>query len=365
MVQLMWFFSFINNIITRPGRGKQVFVGVSGGVDSSVSALLLKLYGYTVTGVFIRTWQPDWIVCTWREERRDAMRVCAHLGIPFLELDLSDQYKKGVADYMIAEYRAGRTPNPDVMCNREVKFGGFLPWAIQKGATYIATGHYAQNSNDQLLKGVDPAKDQSYFLWTLTQQQLSSVLFPVGGFPKKVTRRLARWFMIPTAQKKDSQGICFIGEIDMKDFLRQYIQESPGEVVDESGKIIGGHHGVLFYTLGERHGFSLIHQGTHTKPYYVIGKDLERNQLIVSQTIHPRLQSRRVVLSECVWRQLLEQKLYTAQIRYHGTFQSCSISFHDGEYSIELDIDDPTLAPGQSVVIYDKEVCIGGGIVAG
>ena len=205
--------------------GKTVFVGVSGGVDSSVSAALLKDQGYSVVGVFIRTWQPDFIECTWRDERRDAMRVCAHLDIPFLECDAEDAYKNGVADYMIEEYKKGNTPNPDVMCNREVKFGVFWKFAKDHGADYIATGHYAVNNNG-LRKSPDASKDQSYFLWTLTQDDLIHVLFPVGHLDKKDVRKLAEKYKLPTATKKDSQGVCFLGPLDMKEFLSVRLKNS-------------------------------------------------------------------------------------------------------------------------------------------
>jgi tRNA-specific 2-thiouridylase len=360
----MWFFKHIINIITQPGRGKRVFVGVSGGVDSSVSALMLKLYGYNVTGIFIRTWQPDWIECTWRDERRDAMRVCAHLEIPFIELDLEQEYKQGVADYMIAEYKKGRTPNPDVMCNREVKFGGFLKWVLEQNADYIATGHYAQNISNKLVKGIDESKDQSYFLWTLTQIQLQHVLFPIGHIQKKNVRTLASWYKLPTALKKDSQGICFIGEIDMKDFLKHYIDEVPGDVIDESGNVIGHHNGVLMYTLGERHGFTITKKGISDAPYYVIGKDIKNNILIVSSSPEVKTKSQEIKLVDCVWRELETDKTYTAQIRYHGELKSCRIIRTKNDYSIIFDESDATIAQGQSVVLYDNSVCIGGGVVA-
>lgn len=359
----MWFFQFLWNSVFKPGRGKRVFIGVSGGVDSSVSALLLKLYGYDVTGVFIKTWQPDWIPCTWRDERRDAMRVCAHLEIPFSELDLEQEYKNGVADYMISEYRAGRTPNPDVMCNREVKFGGFLDFAIGQGVDYIATGHYAQNKNNQLVKGNDPAKDQSYFLWTLTNDQLKHVLFPVGHLPKSATRMIARWFSLPTARKKDSQGICFIGMIDMKDFLKHYINEQPGDVVDEQGNSIGHHDGVLLYTLGERHGFRITKKGSHDVPYYVVAKDIEKNNLIVSQSIAPQLITTKINLINPVFRITPDSRTYTAQIRYHGELKPCTVTILNGTYTVIFNEYDKTLSSGQSIVIYDGVQCIGGGIV--
>src|SRR3972149_2581934 len=202
-------------------KKKMVFVGLSGGVDSSVTAALLKEQGYEVVGVFIKTWQPDFIECTWPEERRDAMRVAAHLDIPFLTFDLEKEYKKEVGDYMVSEYRAGRTPNPDVMCNKEIKFGAFLQKALAMGADFVATGHYAEISQIRnvfsLKKSPDPSKDQSYFLWTLTQEQLAHILFPIGHFKKTEVRKLAKKFALPVAEKKDSQGICFLGDIDLKD----------------------------------------------------------------------------------------------------------------------------------------------------
>ncbi len=361
----MWFLKHLVNSIIKPGRGQQVFVGVSGGVDSSVAALLLKLYGYNVSGVFIRTWQPDWIECTWQDERRDAMRVCAHLEIPFTELNLEDEYKKGVADYMIAEYKKGRTPNPDVMCNKEVKFGGFLKWALQQGAHYVATGHYAQNISGKLIKGVDQSKDQSYFLWTITDQQLKHILFPVGHLPKKIVRKIASWYQLPTAVKKDSQGICFIGEIDMKEFLKHYIQEEQGKVIDESGKVIGHHDGVLFYTLGERHGFTILEKGTNDAPYYVVSKDINQNTLTVSQSNNSFSGSQEIVLTNCVWRNNIQDKKYTAQIRYHGEQKTCHLKqINDSSCYIVFDEHDNTIAPGQSVVVYNHSECVGGGIVA-
>ncbi|MCB9809332.1 tRNA 2-thiouridine(34) synthase MnmA, partial [Candidatus Nomurabacteria bacterium] len=256
--------------MTSMQEKKTIFVGVSGGVDSSVAVALLKEQGHRIVGVFIRTWQPEWMECTWRDERRDAMRVCAHLDIPFLECDLTQEYKTGVADYMIGEYKAGRTPNPDVMCNKEVKFGGFLKWALERGADYVATGHYTrvvscklQGENKggyALLRGVDESKDQSYFLWTLTQDQLQHILFPIGNMPKSKTRTLAKKYHLPTATKKDSQGICFIGEISMKEFLSHYIDQQLGDVLNAQGEVIGYHSGALFFTLGERHGFTITHK---------------------------------------------------------------------------------------------------------
>jgi len=358
--------------------GKKVFVGVSGGVDSSVSLALLKDQGYDVVGVFIRTWQPDWTLCTWRDERRDAMRVCAHLDVPFIELDLEKEYKEGVVDYMIREYRAGRTPNPDVMCNREVKFGGFLKWALNHGADYVATGHYVDrkvhdDSTVTMLRGNDPQKDQSYFVWTLTQEQLKYILFPVGGMPKSQVRTLAKKYQLPTATKKDSQGICFIGDIDMKDFLSHYINEQPGSVVTTNGEIIGSHTGALFYTIGERHGFTIDaqHKGTSDEPYYVVGKDIEQNTLIVSQ--HPdtykkntqhRVHLIHIVDNQDIFKEGLNLEV---QIRYRGEVKQCTIVEYQPSLkrmTVEFAEPDATIASGQSVVFYRGDVCLGGGIIA-
>lgn len=357
-------FDWITQGIKKPNKGKRVFVGVSGGVDSSVTAALLKEKGYDVIGVFIRTWQPDWIVCTWRNERRDAMRVCAHLGIPFIELDLEQEYKQGVADYMIAEYQSGRTPNPDVMCNREVKFGGFLKWARAQGADYVATGHYAQSHYGCLEKGKDISKDQSYFLWTLTTEQLARTLFPVGHLEKSDVRSLAKKFNLPTATKKDSQGICFIGEINMKEFLSHYIKTTTGRVLDQEGQTIGTHDGALFYTLGERHGFTVTKKTTQDNPYYVIGKDIHNNTITVSQSPDTISSPTEYELIGCVFREYADNELYVAQIRYHGLFKNCNL-YKTGldNWSVIFNEPDYTISPGQSVVFYRGNVCIGGGIV--
>jgi tRNA-specific 2-thiouridylase len=356
-------FTWLSKFFKKHHKGK-VFVGVSGGVDSSVTAALLKDQGYDVVGVFIRTWQPDWITCTWRDERRDAMRVCAHLNIPFVELDLEQEYKQGVADYMITEYKKGRTPNPDVMCNREVKFGGFLEFARAHGAK-VATGHYAQNITNQLHQGADPSKDQSYFLWTLTHEQLKHVLFPIGHLQKNQVRNLAEQYDLPTATKKDSQGICFIGEIDMKDFLRHYIDIQPGNVINEQGEIIGHHQGALFYTIGERHGFTITKKGTHDIPYYTIAKDVSNNTITVSQHPFAHESSKQVVIDQCVWRsEIISEKKYLAQIRYHGDYKNCTLEKKSADqYVIDFDEYDYSISPGQSIVVYDNQKCIGGGIV--
>ncbi|MFC1802234.1 tRNA 2-thiouridine(34) synthase MnmA, partial [Patescibacteria group bacterium] len=240
-------------------KSKKVFVGMSGGVDSSVSAVLLKKQGYNVVGCFIKTWHPDFLPCTWKEDRLDAMRVCAFLEIPFIDIDLEKEYKEEVFQYMVSEYREGRTPNPDVMCNKKIKFGGFFKKAMSLGADFVATGHYARNvlrgGKQNLMKGVDNNKDQTYFLWTLTQEKLEKIIFPIGHLEKKEVRKLAKKFNLPTAEKKESQGLCFVGKIEMKDFLKRFLEEKKGDVLNEKGEVVGWHEGAQYYTIGQRHGF--------------------------------------------------------------------------------------------------------------
>ncbi len=367
--------------LTPAKAGKTVFVGVSGGVDSSVSAALLKEQGYNVIGVFIRTWQPDFITCTWRDERRDAMRVCAHLGIPFLECDAEEAYKKGVADYMIEEYKKGNTPNPDVMCNREVKFGVFWNFAKAHGVDYIATGHYVIN-NYQLKKSPDVSKDQSYFLYTLNQDDLAHTLFPIGHLQKKDVRKLAEKFNLPTATKKDSQGVCFLGPLDMKDFLMHYIKSKKGNVLNKKGEIIGYHDGAVFFTLGERHGFTITRHTKESTPLYIVSKNVEKNTITVaskpeifsslgswgksSENLEKKISGfvSLIEIKNTNWISGIpeKQRIYTAQIRYHGAQLVCTLEVK--EKGATVIFKNPTLvSPGQSIVVYDNNICLGGGIV--
>jgi tRNA-specific 2-thiouridylase len=359
--------------------GKKVFVGVSGGVDSSVSLALLQEKGYDVTGVFIKTWQPDFIECTWRDERRDAMRICAKLGVPFVTLDLEKEYKEGVADYMISEYRAGRTPNPDVMCNKEVKFGGFLDWALKKGADYVATGHYTRNKEKNgrfhLLEGKDKDKDQSYFLWTLTQKELKHILFPVGEMPKSKVRKEAERFGLSTAAKKDSQGVCFIGEIDMKDFLAHYIDRKEGSVLNVNGEVIGSHDGALFFTIGERHGFTIFKKGTEEKPLFVVAKDIDKNTITVAprEAEHQDEKEKigyvnEVNLTKSNWIPTAYPpfgKDLEARIRHRGERFKCNfVQAKDDTALVVFDKSVWGVSKGQSLVVYDGEECLGGGIIS-
>lgn len=344
-------------------KRKKVFVGVSGGVDSSVSLALLRNQGYDVVGCFIKTWQPDFITCTWKEERRDAMRVCAHLDVPFITIDAEKEYKDNVGQYFIDEYKAGRTPNPDVMCNKEIKFGVFLRYALAHGADYVATGHYAQVKDGVLLAGADNTKDQSYFLWTLTREQLAHILFPVGYLQKKEVRRLATEYGLPTAEKKDSQGVCFLGPVDMKEFLSHYIDKKRGDVLDSSGNIIGHHDGALFFTLGERHGFTISKKGSDDARLYVIDRDLEKNTVTVSdkETDSPKNAKKEIRLENTNWvTTSVEGKKYSARIRYQQTLRPCRVE----NDTVIFDAAEDLASPGQSLVVYDGEICLGGGIIA-
>ncbi len=363
-------------------KGKRVFVGMSGGVDSSVSALLLKNQGYDVTGVFIKVWQPEFFECTWRQDRLDAMRVCAKLNIPFITLNLEDTYKNEVVDYMINEYKKGRTPNPDVMCNKYVKFGGFFDFAMSHGADFIATGHYAKvisqhNKHPDILKDVrmsyellagdDKNKDQSYFLWTLTQKQLSKTLFPVGDIEKPEVRKLADKYGLSTAVKKDSQGLCFIGKIDIKDFLKNYIKEKSGDVLNDTGEVIGKHDGAFYLTIGQRHGFKITEKNPDDKPYYIVSKDIKKNIITVSQDNKKENSESKVVkLEKMNWtlnEELDLKKKYSARLRYRQPLEKCIIKKIGKEYELHFTNPQKAITPGQSAVIYDGEICLGGGII--
>jgi tRNA-specific 2-thiouridylase len=317
----------------------------------------LQREGHDVVGAFIKIWNPDFLECTWKQDRIDAMRVCVSLGIPFREIDLSQEYMRGVVDDMIATYRAGRTPNPDVLCNRHIKFGAFKKWAIENGAEMVATGHYAQTDGTRLMRGIDSSKDQSYFLYRLTREDLAVTRFPIGHLPKSEVRALAKKFDLPVSQKPDSQGLCFVGDVSIPEFLSRYITLSKGPVVDMNGKVIGEHDGAASYTIGQRHGFRA--QGIH----YVVGIDIPNNTITVSENKSDAL-SASATLADVHWigEAPASGTELSAQSRYHSTVARASLS-HDGSTWQASFAQPELLSPGQSVVFYDGDVCLGGGVV--
>ena len=353
---------------------------MSGGVDSSVTAALLKYGGFSaedapasgwdVCGVHIKMWSDPEIPCMFKEDRYDAMKVAAVLNIPFETWDLTDAYKQGVVEYMISEYASGRTPNPDVMCNRKIKFGIFLKRALAEGADFVATGHYVtlkvkseKLKTHELATARDLNKDQSYFLWTLGQKQLKHCLFPIGKYTKPEVRVIARKFGLPTAEKKDSQGICFIGEINVKEFLKKHIRSVSGSVVTTQGKMIGTHEGLSFYTMGQREGLG-VGGGT---PYYVAKKDFLTNTLVVGEGPYDKkLFSRTCGVVDTNWISGKEPKFplaCAARIRYRQPLQECRV-FRDGsKITAKFKEDQRAVTPGQSIVFYMKNTMIGGGII--
>jgi tRNA-specific 2-thiouridylase len=349
--------------------GQTVFVGLSGGVDSSVAAARLLARGYKVVGVFIKVWHPDFMVCNWEQERLDAMRVAAHLGIPFLTCDAEAEYRDEVAQHFIAAYKTGRTPNPDVLCNQHVKFGAFLRFAMQKGADFIATGHYAVRKDSatgtELHRGVDTGKDQSYFLWTLSTDQLTHSLFPIGDTEKTNVRKEAERLGLPVAEKKDSQGICFLGHVDIPEFLSHYIELIPGAVLSTEGKVIGTHKGALVYTLGQRHGFTLSTANTERTPMFVVDKDIEKNTITVAAERPAMSSNEIIILHDVVLRvDLSEGAEVEAQFRYRQTpFKIKVISKNNNSLNLIQINETEKPAAGQSCVLYQGTHCIGGGIV--
>lgn len=339
---------------------KRVYVGLSGGVDSSVTAALLKQQGYEVTGVYMKNWTQDLpgVACPWKEDLADARAVAAKLDIPFKVFDFQKEYRVQVVDYMIDEYRAGRTPNPDIMCNQEIKFKLFLDAAIADGADMIATGHYARVANGRLQRGVDENKDQTYFLYRVTAEALSKSLMPIGSYTKPDVRRMAAEFGLPTATKKDSQGICFVGPVGMKSFLKQYVDAKPGPILLH-GEEIGKHEGAIFYTIGQRSGLG-VGGGT---PYYVVGKDMAANTVYVTGDANDlQLQTDRLQLEDTHWisEQPEEHKTYQVRFRHRGELLPCQIT-SAGE--VILDHPAHALAIGQSAVVYEGQEVLGGGVI--
>lgn len=361
---------------------KTVFVGMSGGVDSSVAAYLLKKQGYNVVGIFMRCFNVDG--CAERDAE-DARRVAERIGIPFYALDLEEEYKKRVVEYMVEGYRQGITPNPDVMCNKEIKFGLFLDRALALGADYVATGHYVRSGNRvsgmpySLLQARDANKDQSYFLWTLTQQQLAHSLFPIGGYLKSEVRDIARKAVLPTAEKKDSQGICFIGKVGLTDFLRSYIPQRKGAVVAPDGRQVGEHAGAEFYTVGQRHlGGNIQYpasgiQGRRDKrPIYVASKNIKENTLTVVQgDDDPLLYKNELTLADVNFqgpgtreRGAGENRVF-ARVRYRQKLTPATLQKRGKRWMLIFDQPQKFVAEGQSAVWYSRKgELLGGGIIS-
>lgn len=349
----------------------RVVVGMSGGVDSSVAALLLKEQGYDVVGIFMKNWDDtdEFGVCTATEDFDDVVRVSNQLDIPYFSVNFEKQYWDKVFTYFLDEYRAGRTPNPDVMCNKEIKFKAFLDHALSLGADYVATGHYAQirqtNGHFELLRGVDRNKDQTYFLNQLSEDVLRRVMFPLGHLTKKEVRKIAEEHGLVTAKKKDSTGICFIGERDFKQFISEYLPAQPGKMKTLAGEVKGEHDGLMYYTIGQRQGLGI---GGAGEPWFVVGKNLEENVLYVEQGFENEyLYSDSLIATDVNWinRDRIGQSFTcTAKFRYRQKDSGVRVNIlDDGRVYVQFDELERAVTPGQSVVFYDGEVCLGGGTI--
>jgi tRNA-uridine 2-sulfurtransferase len=345
---------------------KKVFVGLSGGVDSSVAALLLKQQGYDVTGVYMKNWTGDLpgMPCPWKEDYQDAKRLAVQLGIPFKVYDFQKEYRQKVLDYMLEGFKAGFTPNPDIMCNQEIKFKLFLEAALEDGADFIATGHYARVEDGKLLQAKDSFKDQTYFLHRVKSSALHKTLFPLGDLTKPEVRDIAKKAGLVTAAKKESMGICFVGKVGIKDFLQQYISQKPGKIVDQKGLAIGSHDGAFFYTIGQRHGLS-VGGGL---PYYVTGKDMQKNEVYVTTDLQDeKLWNDKIRFTSAHWldKPKANQKL-SVRIRHQAKMIPVKLLNSpqmDNFWQADLDEEVRALTPGQSAVFYADNRVLGGGIV--
>ncbi len=362
--------------MSNDNKNTRVIVGMSGGVDSSVTALLLKEQGYDVIGIFMKNWDDtdEFGHCTAEDDAEDVRRVCEQLDIPYYTVNFEKEYFDKVFSYFLDEYKSGRTPNPDVMCNREIKFGEFLNKALDLGADYVATGHYArliqEDGKYTLLRGVDNNKDQTYFLNALSQEQLSKAMFPIGHLPKPEVRRLAEQAGLYTAKKKDSTGVCFIGERNFKEFLSGYLPAKSGDMIDiESGEVKGRHDGLMYYTLGQRQGLGIGGSG-NGQPWFVADKDLTKNILYVVQgDQHPSLYSTGLIATDVNWiagsDQTPKEPFHcTAKFRYRQPDQGVTLTWReDGTVHVAFDQQQKAITPGQAVVFYDGDVCLGGGTI--
>lgn len=351
---------------------KRVIVGMSGGVDSSVAALLLKQQGYDVMGVFMKNWEEkdEDGVCTSTQDYEDVRAVCDQIGIPYYTVNFTKEYWDRVFSHFLEEYKKGRTPNPDVLCNREIKFRAFLDFAMKNGADAMATGHFCQldKTGDEvkLLRGPDPNKDQTYFLYMLSQEQLRPAMFPVGHMTKAEVRQIARAHGLETAAKKDSTGVCFIGERNFKQFLKQFLPAQPGDMVAPDGKVVGRHDGLMYYTLGQRKGLGIGGMGDG-RSWFVVEKDMENNILRVCQGEDaPRLWSNMLFASQMTFiagHAPAEEFECTAKVRYRQPDQKCRVVMEGENARVFFEEKQRAVTPGQSVVLYDGEICLGGGII--
>jgi tRNA-specific 2-thiouridylase len=362
---------------------KTVVVGLSGGVDSSVAALLLKQKGYNVIGLFMRNWDSttnndvlgnpeiDDDICSQEKDYQDAKKVAEKLGIPIHRVDFIKEYWDNVFTYFLEEYKKGRTPNPDILCNKYIKFDAFIQHAQKFNPDYIAMGHYARvmhGDHPRLLRGIDQNKDQTYFLSQLTEKQLQNTLFPIGHLEKKEVRDLAHQFKLPTMDKKDSTGICFIGERDFAKFLKNYLPSKKGDMVTLDGDVLKKHDGLMYYTIGQRKGLGIGGSNKYdNKPWFVIGKNLQTNELIVGQGFHhPVLYSDSCIVEDVNLINIgrFEGKIEcTAKFRYRQQDHDVIIWFEGDELMVEFKEDIRAITPGQAAVFYDKDVCLGGGFI--
>ena len=361
--------------LNLPRNCGRVILGLSGGVDSAVAALLLKQAGAEVQALHMTNWEDDEGYCTAAADLQDARRICEHLGIPLHHVNFSRQYRERVFEHFLSEYRAGRTPNPDVLCNREIKFGAFSDYARRLGGDFVATGHYARTlragGETRLLKAIDRDKDQSYFLHAVTVEALSGTLFPLGGLLKSEVRRIAREAGLPVAGKKDSTGICFIGERPFREFLSTWIAASPGPIRNADGRLLGEHHGLVHYTIGQRQGLGIGgRRDASDGPWYVAGKDLAKNTLIVVQGEHPLLYSEGFEAGGAHWisgmpAELLDGPLSCrVKVRYRQPDRNCRVARDvGGRLRVEFAEPQRAVAPGQYAVFYQDERCLGGAVI--